>query len=163
MNNPKAPNTLESGFEKFAIKNPEGCWGWKGSTSSKWNYGQYRYNMNRIRAHRASWIIHNGPIPEGIHVLHRCDNYICANPEHLFLGTNLDNIKDMLKKNRHPTIGKSGEENIASKLTWDKVKKIREISADSSLKLSQRKIGEMFNISQAVISLILLNKIWRVL
>ncbi len=81
------------------------CWNWTGGKNEK-GYGALRFLGERILAHRLSWIIHNGPIPEhdsyhGFCILHRCDNPSCVNPDHLFLGTHQDNMDDMVAKNRH--------------------------------------------------------------
>ncbi len=111
--NPKAKQTLEQGYEKFVIRNEQGCWGWSGCKPANPGYGQFRHGMNLERAHRASWKIHFGEIPKGMYVLHTCDNRTCSNPEHLFLGTQTDNMRDMIQKGNHPYVGKSGHENIS--------------------------------------------------
>lgn len=85
-------------FEKFVVKK-NGCWEWNGCINSK--YGAFRFRKKPQKAHRVSWVIHNGEIPDGLQVLHKCDNPPCTNPEHLFLGTNADNMKDMVSKKRH--------------------------------------------------------------
>jgi len=76
-----------------------------------------------MRAHRVSWEIHRGPIPEGACVLHQCDNRSCVNPGHLFLGTYSDNARDMHRKGR--AVIHRGEDCAASKLTEADVRKIR--------------------------------------
>lgn len=87
-------------FEKYVIKNedPDKCWGWSGMKTPS-GYG-ILHCSNLRRAHRLSWIIHNGPFPKELHVLHKCDMRSCTNPNHLFLGTHQDNMNDMLKKGR---------------------------------------------------------------
>lgn len=78
------------------------CWIWTGSTSE--GYGQINVGGGDGRhdwAHRVSWEIHHGPIPDGLWVLHRCDNPSCVRPDHLFLGTVADNNRDMIAKGRH--------------------------------------------------------------
>lgn len=81
-----------------------GCWLWTASKRNK-GYGAFCYTRGGAvvngRAHRISWEVHNGPIPEGLKVLHRCDTPACLNPEHLFLGTLQDNVDDMVQKGRH--------------------------------------------------------------
>ena len=76
------------------------CFVWKG-TSSPDGYGYKRVNKKRVRLHRWAWEWANGPIPEGMHVLHKCDNPPCVNPDHLFIGTNGDNVRDCVSKGRH--------------------------------------------------------------
>jgi hypothetical protein len=91
-------NRLKSVFEKNVIIQ-EGCWGWKGEVSSS-GYGRISYSSKRMQLHRVSWMIYYSEIPDGMWVLHKCDNPICSNPEHLFLGTHNDNVQDMISKGR---------------------------------------------------------------
>jgi hypothetical protein len=81
-------------IEVYSMPVPEcGCWIWLGAAN--------RYGMVRgDRAHRVSWKTFRGPIPHGLHVLHKCDTPLCVNPDHLFLGTHLDNMKDKEEKGR---------------------------------------------------------------
>ena len=84
--------------EKYVPVTETGCWIW---TRSKCRgYGRISYNGTGKMAHRISWEIHCGPIPEGMLVLHKCDVPACVNPEHLFLGTYKDNTQDAIKKGR---------------------------------------------------------------
>lgn len=78
-----------------------GCWLWTGDTGARRGYGRMRVGANRaMRAHRLSWSIHNGPVPEGMCVCHRCDTPSCVNPAHLFLDTNEGNTADRVAKAR---------------------------------------------------------------
>lgn len=88
------------------------CWVWVGA-KHKLGYGL----TGKGKAHRVSWEMHCGPIPEGMSVLHRCDVRCCVNPDHLFLGTQADNVHDMMSKGRGSTKGPRGERNGGSKLT----------------------------------------------
>ena len=90
--------------ERFWLKvhRGDGCWEWHGcrlSQEPKRNYG-IAWNGYDIRAHRYSWELTNGPVPAGMHVLHRCDNPPCVRPDHLFLGTQGDNLRDAVEKGR---------------------------------------------------------------
>lgn len=76
-----------------------GCWVWQ-RVKNNAGYGQLRYIDGPRLAHRVSWIVHRGPIPGGIQVLHKCDVKLCVNPSHLFLGTQKENLRDMVRKDR---------------------------------------------------------------
>lgn len=87
-------------IEEGSIPEPNsGCWLWLGGTNAK-GYAHFKYDNVQRRANRFSWEAHKGPIPDGLHVLHSCDNRLCVNPDHLFLGTNQDNVDDKIKKGR---------------------------------------------------------------
>jgi len=145
------------GYNKFVVKNPSGCWGWTGCAPANPGYGQFRSRMKLIRAHRASWIIHYGDIPKGIQVLHKCDNRICSNPEHLFLGTQRNNMRDAIDKGRHPTMGAIGESNHMAKLTRDDVIEILRLISQN---VQQSKIAKQFNVHPTRISDIKLGRTW---
>lgn len=91
------PEAIER-FWNFVSK-ADGCWFWTGSKISG-RYGGFHFANGETLAHRAAWTFTFGKIPEGMQVLHRCDNPVCVNPEHLFLGTQNDNVKDAIAKNR---------------------------------------------------------------
>lgn len=81
------------------VRKDPGCWEWQGYVGPD-GYGQGHLGMKRGHAQRIAWELTNGPIPDGMFVCHRCDNRICVRPDHLFLGTALDNIRDMDRKGR---------------------------------------------------------------
>lgn len=99
-----------------------GCWIWTRSVISK-GYGCIRLADRTHYAHRISWEIHHGQVPRGSHVLHRCDVPSCCNPEHLFLGTNGDNIADSIAKGRRKRPGEKQNRHI---LSGDEVLALRE-------------------------------------
>jgi len=87
-------------LERGAKANPNtGCIEWVGYTRG--GYGSLRIDGKQLQAHRVAYEISKGPIPEGLFVCHKCDNRRCINIEHLFLGTNKDNVDDMVNKRRH--------------------------------------------------------------
>lgn len=89
-------------FWAKAEKMASGCWEWRASVFKQTGYGQFVVGVGkRETAHRMAWTLANGPIPEGQWVLHKCDNRLCCNPEHLFLGDAAANNRDMATKGRH--------------------------------------------------------------
>ena len=87
------------------VRKTDGCWLWTAGTfARRYGYGQFGLNGHPHKAHRLAWEFTNGPIPEGLSVLHHCDNPPCVNPAHLFLGTRGDNTRDMMMKGRSRSI-----------------------------------------------------------
>lgn len=85
----------------YKVNEETGCWEWQRWTTRR-GYGEIRFggNSKNVKAHRFSYELYHGPIPEGMHVLHECDRRICANPSHLFLGSDLTNALDCSQKGR---------------------------------------------------------------
>lgn len=139
-----------------------GCWLWEKATFGR-GYGWFfiaKIGRKRLseKAHRASWLIHFGDIPEGMHVLHRCDVPLCVNPSHLFLGTNLDNIKDRLLKDR-PKSGVRGMKHPRAKLTDEMVLQVR---ASYPWKYGERvKLANKLGVSKHTLSSIIYGRSWR--
>ena len=101
-NNPSWRDPVDRFWPKVDIKSETECWNWTGARSPL-GYGRFSVDRNESVwvASRYSWFIHNGPIPKGMYICHKCDNPPCVNPNHLFLGTQSDNIKDAYRKGRH--------------------------------------------------------------
>ncbi len=123
------------------------CWNWLGATNGK--YGVFWFNGKNIGAHRMSYLLCVGPISNGLFVCHKCDNPICVNPNHLFLGTRQDNSDDMVRKGRSSRHG-----NIKHPSTT--IKYIRELY--NTGKYMQKDLSEQFNICPAHIHRIIHNK-----
>ena len=126
-----------------------GCWLWTGFTIGP-GYGKLSWHGKVIRSNRASYEAWNGPIPDGMHVLHVCDVRNCINPDHLWLGTHDDNMADMKRKGRV----NFGETHCSAKLT---VKQVLEIRADER---PQGQISKAFDIAQSTVGKIKRRKIW---
>lgn len=143
-------------------KGPE-CWEWMLSTIN--GYGALRRNKSRtvVKAHRLSWEIHNGPVPAGMYVCHRCDNKLCVRPDHLFLGTHRDNMLDMRAKGRagdqtRPETRPRGERHGCSKLTASDVIAIRR---DKASGVSTAALMARYSISKAHINSVASGRTWR--
>ncbi len=146
-----------------------GCWNWIGTLNHK-GYGRFAIGRKEPFAHRISYRLHIGE-PGDLFVCHHCDNPRCVRPNHFFLGTNLDNLRDSIVKGRrrnvrgdahylrkYPEKRSYGEANGNSKLTADQVKEIR--ASYIPRKVSCAKLAKKFNVSTGLIHHILMRKTW---
>lgn len=156
---PGSEKSLEERFwEKVDKRGPDECWEW--TANKVHGYGQISNGKHRgtpLQAHRVSWELHNGPIPEGLCVLHRYDNRGCVNPAHLFLGTKADNMRDMIQKGRAVHEGLKGEANGQSKLTKQQVLKVPVFLAQG---YSQKEIAKMLGVCYMTIHRIVIGETW---
>jgi hypothetical protein len=91
---------IERFLDKVEMIPEHPCWEWIGTIGNH-GYGEITINYNFYLAHRLSWKLHFSEIPKGLYVCHKCDNKTCVNPNHLFLGTDRDNMLDKCRKGRH--------------------------------------------------------------
>ncbi len=133
--------------ELYEVDEGTGCWIWTG-TKYGGGYGLFRCLRQDMLAHRFSWWIHHGPVPDGMYVLHHCGNPGCVNPEHLFLGT----AKDRTQNTQH-----KGANHSNAKLSKDDVDEIKKLLETGYTGAS---IARHFNISASVISKIKSGQHW---
>lgn len=145
---------------------PDGCWEWTAARCSG-GYGSFVRSHDRpaptvlIQAHRMAWELTYGPPPSDLDVLHKCDNRACVRPDHLFLGTHTDNMRDMVAKGRRnpKSKAKSGEAHHFAKLTADDVRAIRARYALGGV--TMRVIAAEYGVNTALIGRIILRQIWK--
>ena len=142
-------------WDRVDIRNPFECWEWLGPRVPK-GYGHFSISSIRdVIAHRYAWEVVNGPITNDLYVLHECDNRACCNPEHLWLGTQYDNVRDMLRKGRKNDV--SGIRNPRAKLNENDVLKIKQQINDG---IKGCAIALKFGVSHGTISAIKNHRSW---
>lgn len=153
----KIPRLFIDRFEtKYSVNLFSGCWEWQAALNRE-GYGEYAINRKTFRAHRVSFMIHKGDIPEGLYVCHTCDNTVCVNPEHLFLGTQADNMRDRNKKGRANM--PQGEKMWCAKLTDENIKEIRKLA--KTTRFTQEMLAKEFGVSGRSISGIISRQTWK--
>lgn len=148
--------SLQDRLLNKTVRNPlTGCWLFTGCIIKNSGYGQIGDGARgRLLAHRASYALFNGPIPEGLMVLHSCDVRACIKPTHLFVGTGKDNMQDAMRKGRHA----AGERHALAKLTVAAVLSIREKLRDGFL---AEEIATEFGIAASTVRDIKCGRRWR--
>lgn len=150
------PMDVVSKFERSIERITEsGCWIWTGGTNhGRKGYGRFSHYGSRGKrtyAHRFAYETFKGPVPDGLFVCHKCDVPYCVNPDHLFLGTSMDNFLDAQRKGR--TV--KGERSFNAKLSDEKVREIRRSS------LTRRELSDLFDVSYSAIRDVLGNLTWK--
>lgn len=131
------------------------CWTWTGS-ADRHGYGHLGIYTSKVKAHRFSWELHNGPIPIGLCVLHHCDYPPCTRPDHLFLGTMKDNTQDMLAKGRYGDL--KGERSGRAILTAEQVLMIREMAQEGAKPMV---LARQFRVAKSTIRDIIKRRNWQ--
>jgi hypothetical protein len=148
------PQTVRQRLEGNSIPEPNsGCWLWEGCLHRANGYGKVGIGHKAFYAHRLSWLEYRGSIPKKMYVLHSCDNPGCVNPDHLFIGTQADNLRDMHNKGRsnHPR----GEQHSRARLTEKDVRDIR------ASELSYTKLARLYGVLPGTIGNIRSRRIWK--
>lgn len=147
------PTFAEKLWAKLICPDPDSCWIWTGCVTNL-GYGKITTRGKTYFTHRISYELHNGPIPDDLFVLHKCDTPPCCNPSHLFLGTHLDNIADKVSKERQ----QRGERHAMAKLTEADVIEIRRLYSNG---VRQCAIAANFNTSDKNIHRIVKYQTWK--
>jgi hypothetical protein len=148
--------------EMYAIDVATGCWLWTGYLAGAGKDKRGSITIGRtngikinLKAHRASWLIHHGKIPDGLFVLHKCDVPHCVNPVHLFLGTQLDNIRDCKAKGRLVVGRTLGHMVHTSRLTEECVREIRKNEKPT------KEYAAQFGVTPHAIRRVIRGQVWK--
>ncbi len=163
-----APQRFWAKVEKTAD-----CWLWRGGLNEN-GYGVFRLNNRTVLSHRVAYELSNGTIPDGLLVCHHCDNPPCMRPDHLFIGTNADNVRDRVEKGRsakggaakgekhwsktHPERIARGEKHGRAVLAEEEVRAIR--SRYQTGVITQYRLAEEFGVRKGTISRVLRRESW---
>lgn len=150
-------------WEKVDKQGEDECWNWI-AAAYRCGYGALNIKGNKCSAHRVSWELHNGSIPldisgDTLHVLHTCDNRLCVNPKHLFLGTHADNMQDMMFKGRGSTRFQKGKANHRAILTEELVLEIKLLLGSNNV--TQRAITKKYGVAYQTIHNISSGRCWN--
>lgn len=142
----------EKFFSVLSPGKPDECWEWPGGKNN-WGYGVLYHDGRPHQAHRLSYEFHNEVPPDDLFVLHKCDNRPCVNPNHLFLGTPIDNSTDMVSKGRQAR----GERNSKAKLTEEQVRQIRQLHSQGWI---YKRLASAFGVCKGSIARIVRREAW---
>lgn len=148
--------SLEDRFWSKADKTGE-CWNWLYS-KNEYGYGHFYYNGKTFTASRLAWKLTNGEIPLGLEVCHICDNPACVRPQHLYLGTHKENMRESFRKKRSRIPGLKGEAHYKTKLTLEQVEEIR---SECTKGVQQKFFALKYDLSPSAICSIVRERNWK--
>lgn len=153
----KTKTVLERFTQQYIPEPNSGCWLWQGAFS-RMGYGAFSVDSVPKRANRVSYELFKGPIPPGLFVLHRCDTPACVNPDHLYAGTDKDNVRDMVARNRMNFSNQiRGERHHQSKLNAATVRMLRE---SNHYRHRARDLAKEYGVSKTAINRALKGLSW---
>ena len=150
--------SMKERLDRYTKPVKNGCIEWTASTAGA-GYGQVRIKGQGYLTHRLSWMVNNGAIPKGLRVLHKCDNKLCVNPKHLFLGTQADNIRDMMQKGRRGYTGLPGARHHKAKLTEADVLRIRRLLSETDI--TRAELTRVYRVSKSTIDHVANRTTWQ--
>ena len=161
MSRPPASFSLAERFW-FHVMRTDGCWLWNAATSK--GYGVIRVDGRNVLAHRLAYELTYGLLLPGLCVCHHCDVKACVRPEHLFLGTHTDNMRDMSRKHGHPSTvhiasRPRGEAQYCAKLTEVQVREIRRLYSQEQCPIIE--MSRRYRVTRRTIQTIVRNQGWR--
>lgn len=157
------PLTHEEFVQRFwnrvDVRGPNECWVWLGSVcGSKSIYGNVAYHGRLQKSHRVAYELMHGLIPKGMCACHHCDNRLCCNPSHIFIGTQKDNVRDMMQKGRDGHGVLRGEESPVSKYTSRQAMQVKRLRLKG---VSQKQIAVRTGVSKTAVGAICQGRVWR--
>lgn len=160
LSDPLAPNktlkglSLAEKLERGSSISPNGCRVWQGKKHDAMGYARIEVDGRMQYVHRLSWERAHGPVPDGMVLMHSCDNPSCINLNHLSIGTQQENVRDMVRKGR---CDRRGDKANPAKLTWSQVRELRQLDAAG---ISRRELSRHFGISVSQVDNIRHNRHW---
>lgn len=151
------PFVLARFFSNVSSMGKDQCWQWTGIRNSN-GYGRFPYKDAHLLAHRLAYVIFYGDVPKGFCVCHKCDNRLCVNPYHLWLGTQAENLQDAARKGRMYQPNTRAEKNGNTCLTWEKVRTIRKMKKAGT---KNYHLAGLFGVSASTIGNIVKQETWK--